>query len=206
MTAEVNVASDFVWRRIRGRSVRSSVSPEEACGWQPERLASEVFPPEWRQVDFDGGGVRLDPGSTKNGKGRVFPMTAELRKVLTAQHAENERLQKTGVIVPWCSWRLLAERRGGQEKLRMITTFTAAWKKACRAAGCPGRIPHDLRRTAVRNFVRNGIPERVAMRLTGHKTPSVFARYDIVSDGDLRDAARKLDASVTDSTLRETKG
>jgi integrase len=71
--------------------------------------------------------------------------------------------------------------------------FNKAWRKARVAAGCPGRIPHDFRRTAVRTLVRAGVPERVAMQLTGHKTRAVFERYNIVSSGDLRDAARRLD-------------
>jgi integrase len=71
--------------------------------------------------------------------------------------------------------------------------FIHRWWKARIVAGCPGRIPHDVRRTAVRNLVRAGVPERVAMQLTGHKTRAVFERYNIVSAGDLLDAARRLD-------------
>jgi integrase len=158
-------------------------------GW---RIASEVLPLEWRHVDFKGGEVRLDAGTTKNREGRVFPLTDDLRALLEAQHAEHVRLKRTGQIVPYVFVRMVAKGRGGPLEARRIVAFNKAWKAATIAAGCPGRIPHDLRRTAVRNMVRRGVPERVAMKLTGHKTRSVFERYNIVSDGDLRTAAEQL--------------
>ena len=88
------------------------------------------------------------------------------------------------IICPWVF------QRDGQP----IKRLQRVWEKAFRAAGCPGRMPHDFRRTAVRNLVRVGIPERVAMQMTGHKTRSVFERYNIVSAGDLREAVKRLDA------------
>jgi integrase len=95
----------------------------------------------------------------------------------------------------------LAECPGGAEFDRKpITSFAKAWRNA----GCPGRIPHDFRRTAVRNLVRSGVPERVSMQMTGHKTPSVFARYNIVNETDLFDAARRYEAGHRDSSVTVT--
>lgn len=161
-------------------------------GW---RIASEVLPLEWRQIDFAAGEIRLDPGRTKNGDARVFPFTSELRRLLQTRQAEREQLRKAGHVVPWVFWRMVADERGGEKKPRRIRAFTTAWKRACRAAGCPGRVPHDLRRTAVRSLVQAGVPQTVAMKLTGHKTDSVFRRYAIVSPNDLSDAVRRLDAA-----------
>src|SRR5262245_48144771 len=134
-------------------------------GW---RIASEVLPLEWRQVDMTAAEVRLDAHTTKNGEGRVFPFTADLRALLKAREADRDRLKKAGHLCPFVFFREVAEGRGGDKKPGRIRSFTKTWKGACRAAGCPDRIPHDLRRTAVRTLVRAGIPERVAMRLTGH--------------------------------------
>jgi integrase len=96
-------------------------------------------------------------------------------------------LKADGVICPW-----VFNRSNRNVKGKRITTFIKAFRAACTKAGCPGRIPHDLRRTAVRNLVRAGGPERVAMQMTGHKTRSVFERYNIVSECDLVEAAKKL--------------
>src|SRR5262249_30167020 len=150
---------------------------------------------QWRHVDFVAGEIRLDPGTTKNGDGRTFPMTSALRNLLEAQRVAIAELQRrVGSLCPY-----VFHRNGTP-----ITTFLVVFKRACRDAGCPGRLVHDLRRTAVRNLVRAGIPERVAMQMTGHKTRSVFERYNIVSTGDLRDAAKRLDAvSAVDGAARK---
>ena len=110
-------------------------------------------------------------------------MLPELRDVLEEQRAITTVLEReTGTIVPW-----VFHRAGSPIKF-----YRRSWLRACREAGCPGRIPHDFRRTAVRNLVRAGVPERVAMMLTGHKTRSVFERYNVVSEADLGAGVEKL--------------
>jgi integrase len=153
-------------------------------GW---RLKSEILSLTWRQVDFRAGTIRLEPGTTKNREGRTFPMTPELRALLEVQHkATQEKQKKAGSIIPWVfHW---------TKKGRQLKGFTKAWRKACRDAGVPGRIPHDFRRTAVRNLERAGVPRSTAMAMVGHRTEAIYRRYAIVDEAMLREGATKLAA------------
>lgn len=173
-------------------SLRLALEFAYITGW---RIPSEVLPLQWRQIDFAAVEIRLDAGTTKNSEARTFPFTARLRELLQEQRAVTKALErKTGQIIPH-----LFHRDGAA-----IRSLVKAFKAASRAAGFPGRIPHDLRRSAVRNLVRAGVSETVAMKLTGHKTRSVFDRYDITSDTDKREAVRRLDAAFNVSVPWQT--
>jgi integrase len=149
-------------------------------GW---RALSELLTRQWRHVDFDAGWFRLDPGETKNSEGRQFPLTPELRRVLEEQRERTRALEKvTGQIIPW-----VFHRNGAR-----IKNYYGAWNKACEAVELPDSLVHDFRRTAVRNHERSGVPRSAAMKMTGHKTESVYRRYAIVDEGMMKEAAAKL--------------
>jgi integrase len=165
-------------------------------GWRRGELCSL----QWRQVDFAAGTVRLEPGKTKNGEGRLFPFAAHPR-LAALLAGQRERAQELGrqrqTVLPWVFFR--------EDGRQVKGWYYDAWHSACREAGLPGKLVHDFRRSAVRNLVRSSISEHVAMKLTGHRTRSVFDRYDIVSEGDLAEAVAKLAARQSSRTAEPRK-
>lgn len=189
LLAEQNTRRGFVSREqfeaIRAQLpspvLRDVVTMAYLTGW---RTQSEILPLQWSQVDRTTQTIRL--GRTKNDEGRTFPYGAlrELVEVIERRWAEHERVTSTGRIVPY-----VFTRPDGQ-RLRSIRK---AWRRACHEAGLPGRLLHDLRRSAARNFLLAGISEPIAMRLLGHATASMFRRYAITALEDLRAALQRLE-------------
>ena len=192
-----NVRTGF-FERADFEAVRSHL-PEEfqgaitfayLTGW---RTPSEVLTLQWKQVDFSAGTVRLEPGTTKNDEGRVFPfgVLPELANLLRRQWEQSVSLElATGQSIPTVfHW----NDRGTFKPIHPRALYRR-WKEACKRAGVPKRIPHDFRRTAVRNLERAGVPRSVAMKLTGHKTEAVYRRYAIVCEADLTEGLKKLAA------------
>jgi integrase len=193
-------------------------------GWftkeEMERIVSEIAPPlknlviaayytgwrksellglRWSEVDGQAGVLRLAPGTTKTGSGRVLPYTVlpPLARALSAQRAYTDEVaRRQGCIV-----QLVFHREGER-----IIQFRAAWLSACQRAGVklgPGyRCFHSFRASAARNLTAAGVPEHHAMALMGHKTSGIFRRYSITSEGDLHTAMARLAAWQPDQEVR----
>lgn len=111
---------------------------------------------------------------------------ANLFKIILSRETRIAQLRL--LDYPYCPW--VCHYRGK----RLLRIPKRAWQTACERVGLKERLFHDLRRTAVRNMSRSGIPERVAMGISGHTTRSVFDRYNIVSQSDLWAAKERLEA------------
>ncbi|WP_208597112.1 tyrosine-type recombinase/integrase [Syntrophobacter fumaroxidans] len=162
-------------------------------GWRK----SEILCLQWAQVDLDNGIVRLDPGDTKNDNPRMVYLDEELKEVFQTQWIARKETGKLSAYV--------FPNEAGMDRIR---DFRKSWDTACTEAGISGKLFHDLRRTAVRNMVRSGISERIAMKISGHKTRSVFDRYDVTSGEDLKKAASRQEAYLQeqDSVLGTKMG
>jgi hypothetical protein len=83
-----------------------------------------------------------------------------------------------------------------------VRDFRKTWEALVNAAGVSGRLFHDLRRSAVRNMIRRGVPQKTALTISGHKTDTVFSRYNIISEADIQDAARKIEEGAKAAVQR----
>ena len=155
-------------------------------GWR----RNEILDLTWDEVDLQGGVIRLPARRSKTRTGRMLPISAPLRRVLD-RRTDLRRSQDPKVFgrdgVPVRVWRY-------------------ALRDACRKAKVPHRLLHDCRRTAARNLIRAGVPERIAMLLTGHKTRAVFDRYNIVNEQELLTAGQRLAAYLADEKPKNTPG
>jgi integrase len=153
---------------------------------------SEMTSIEWRDVEFDRRGnelvpraIRLRAANSKNKEARrPLVLAGELFNVI-ARALRNRRLDCPYVF---------------HDNGEPIGDFRKTWANALRDSGV-NILVHDLRRSGVRNMVRSNIPEGVAMAISGHKTRSVFDRYNIVSEADVEQAIAKVSAYVSDRAM-----
>lgn len=195
--------------------------PVLAMGYHTAMRLGEIRSLRWEQVNLLDHEIQLEPGTTKNDEARVVPISGELLEVIKMQ------LARRNAECPNCLFVFFRQGRpiGNFRKTwasACVAVGLGSWickNKACGGAMRPcsegdkrfrceecgghrkryaGRIFHDLRRTGIRNLVRAGVPETVAMAISGHKTRAIFDRYNIVSRRDLTEAAKKLDTYLAE--------
>ncbi len=185
MTPETNVRTGFLTDEQYASVLRElppELKPLFAVGYATGIRLGELKSIKWDQVDFNEGLITLATGETKNGEARAVPiLEGEMQDLLTQAKAERDTTH------PDCGW---VFSRNGEP----IRDFRWSWRKACERAGVPDLNFHDLRRTAVRNMRRYGVPQVVRMRISGHKTDSMERRYNIVDGEDIKIAKSLMQA------------
>ena len=136
----------------------------------------EILKLRWTQVDWEANIVRLEKQQTKAKQARCAPLYGELQGWLNMAYSARD--PECPFVVSW--------------KGHGIRELKTAWNKARQRAGVPKLLLHDLRRTAARNMIRAGVPEKTAMLIVGWKTRAMFDRYNITDERDIHAAGEKL--------------
>ena len=148
-------------------------------GWLTGMRKSEIASLTWE--DVDGQVIRLRAENAKNGEARLIPLEGELAELISRRQAARQ-IEIDGTVMISS---LIFHRAG-----KPVGDFRKVWARASKKAGIL-RLFHDLRRSACRNMVNAGVPQSLAMKISGHKTDSMFRRYAIAAESDLRTALRR---------------
>lgn len=189
------------------------LKPVLTVGYHTGLRLGELLSLRWHQVNIFERKITLDPGTTKNDEPRIIFLTGELYDTILELKKEHDtnHMQCTYVFANngqpiryfRKAWTTALEQCGYHAKLECkacgsVIEFEKGEKQSCPECGATtfkmnrAKLFHDLRRTAVRNMIRAGIPEKVAMKISGHKTRSVFDRYNIVNEDDLKEASERM--------------
>lgn len=152
-------------------------------GWRKGELQTLT----WADVNREAKTILLRSEHSKNKEPRILPLAGELAAIIERRWAARTIPHPDGSMG---LVEFVFHRGDGQP----IKQLRKTWAAACRKAGMPGLLFHDLRRSAVRNFERAGVSQAVAMKITGHRTDSVYRRYRIVDEGDIREALERTEA------------
>lgn len=153
-------------------------------GWRKGELQSLT----WADVNREAQRIILRQENSKNNESRLLPLTGTLAEIIE-QRWQARMIQNSDGSTG------LAEFVFHCGDGTSVGEFRKSWKSACKKAGVPALLFHDLRRSAVRNFDRAGVSQPVGMMISGHKTASIYRRYRITPERDIREALERTQAA-----------
>jgi integrase len=190
-TVRQGFLADDVYNMLRD-ALPSELKLMFVIGYISGARKGELTVVQWSQVDWEAAKIDLKKNETKNGDARSIPiLEGDMYNLLSA--AWDERNEK------WPDSPWVISRQGER-----ILDFRVAWRNACIATGVPNFNFHDLRRTAVRNMRRAGVPQIVRMKIGGHKTDSMERRYNIVDTEDLSIAKKFMEERIKATQFAST--